>query len=166
MISYNFNTQFLLLLSLSYSFKSWLLRPFNIWRPWSSLAKFFCLWLELIGSMAMSMIWRYEVLFEFLLYIEATWRIEKILMEQSTTLLSKSFIIECCSYTVSNKNTHLPVFEVCVFRVYLRNHSSYDKVKYIYFHPCLESFQIKQEFLKSGDKISWYLQKRCFARTK
>ena len=68
--------------------------------------------------------------------------------------------------TVSNKNTHLADFETCVFRGYLRNHLSCKKVFYIYLHPCLKSFQMKKEFLKSGHKISWYLQKRCFARKK
>ena len=30
----------------------------------------------------------------------------------------------------------------------------------------LKKFQMKKEFLKFGHKISWYLQKRCFARKK
>ena len=30
-------------------------------------------------------------------------------------------------FSVSNKNTHLPVFEIWVFRVYLRNHLNYQK---------------------------------------
>ena len=49
-------------------------------------------------------------------------------------------------YTVSNKYVHLAVFEICVFRVYLRNHLRYKKVIYIYLHPCLKSFQIKNNF--------------------
>ena len=36
----------------------------------------------------------------------------------------------------------------------------------LYFHPCLKSFQMKQEFFKSGHINSWSLQKRCFARKK
>ena len=48
------------------------------------------------------------------------------------------------------------------FRVYLRNHLSYKKVFYIYLHPCMKTFQMKKN-LKSGDKISWYFQKRCFS---
>ena len=47
--------------------------------------------------------------------------------------------------TVSNKKTHLAVFETCLFRVYLRNHLSYKKVIYIYLHPCLKSFQMKKD---------------------
>ena len=66
--------------------------------------------------------------------------------------------------TVSNQNTHLPVFEICVFRVYLRNHLSYKKVFYIYLHLCLKNFPMKKEFFRSGHKISWYFQKGCFAR--
>ena len=62
------------------------------------------------------------------------------------------------------QNTHLPVFQICVFRVYLRNHLSYKKNIYIYLHPCLKSFQMKN--LKTYHKISWYFQKRCFARKK
>ena len=42
--------------------------------------------------------------------------------------------------TVSNKKTHLAVFETCVFRVYLRNHLSYKIVFYIHLHPRLKSF--------------------------
>ena len=57
-------------------------------------------------------------------------------------------------HTVSNKNIHLPVFEICVFRGYLRNHLSSKKVFYIYLHPCLKSFQMKKKFLRSGHKIS------------
>ena len=56
--------------------------------------------------------------------------------------------------TVSNKNTHLADFGTCVFRGYLRNHLSYKQVIYIYLHPRLNSFQIKYEFFKSGQKIS------------
>ena len=48
--------------------------------------------------------------------------------------------------TVRNKNTHLPVFEVCVFRVYLWNHLNYEKFIYIYLHSCLKSFQMKKYF--------------------
>ena len=53
--------------------------------------------------------------------------------------------------TVSNKKTQIAVFETCVFRLYLRNHLNSKKIS-LYF--------------KSGHKISWYLQKRCFARKK
>ena len=48
--------------------------------------------------------------------------------------------------TVSNKNTHLANFETCVFRGYLRNRLSYKNVLYIYLHPCLKSFQMKNNF--------------------
>ena len=40
------------------------------------------------------------------------------------------------------------------------------KVIFIDLNPCLKSFQMKKEFFKSGYKISWYLQKRCFDRKK
>ena len=49
------------------------------------------------------------------------------------------------THTVSNKNTHLPVFEISVFRVYLRNHLNYEKAIYIYLHSSLKSFQMKQD---------------------
>ena len=42
---------------------------------------------------------------------------------------------------MSNKKTHLAVFQTCVFRVYLRNHLSYKKVISIYLHPRLKRFQ-------------------------
>ena len=42
---------------------------------------------------------------------------------------------------------------------YLRNLLRYNKSVYIFLHPFLKSFQLKQEFFKFGDKISWYLQK-------
>ena len=45
-------------------------------------------------------------------------------------------------HTVSNEKTHLDVFKICPFRVYLRNLLSYKKVIYIYVHSCLKSFQI------------------------
>ena len=47
--------------------------------------------------------------------------------------------------TVSNKNTHLPAFEVCVFRVNLRNHLSYKKVIHIYLYTYLKGFQMKKK---------------------
>ena len=50
-----------------------------------------------------------------------------------------------------------PVFQPFVFPVYLRNRLSYEKYFSIFVHPFLKSFQLEQEFLKSGDKISWYL---------
>ena len=87
----------------------------------------------------------------------------------TTITISRCMFWICFSYvriTVSDKNTHLPVFKLCVFRVYLRNHFTYKKVISIYLHPCLKSFHLKKEFLKSGHKISWYFQKRCFARKK
>ena len=46
--------------------------------------------------------------------------------------MSKSIL-----FTVSNKKTHLAVFKICAFRVYLRNYFSYEKVIYIYLHPCV-----------------------------
>ena len=46
--------------------------------------------------------------------------------------------------TVSNKNIHLPDFEICVFREYLRNQSSYKNVFNIYLHLFLKSFQMKK----------------------
>ena len=61
---------------------------------------------------------------------------------------------ESSTSTVSNKNTHLPVFEICVFRLYLWNHYRCKKVSNFYLYPCLKSFQMKKEFLKSGHKIS------------
>ena len=39
--------------------------------------------------------------------------------------------------TVSSKNTHLPDFETCVFRGYLRNHLSYKKVIYVHLFAAL-----------------------------
>ena len=62
-------------------------------------------------------------------------------------ILTETFHLWCATYTVSNKNTHLADFETYVF-------------------PCLKSFQMKKEFFKYCHKISWYLQKRCFARKK
>ena len=54
--------------------------------------------------------------------------------------------------TVSNKITHLAVFEAFVFRVYLQIHLCYKKLFYIYLHPCLKSFQMKKQSFKSGPK--------------
>ena len=56
--------------------------------------------------------------------------------------------------TVDNKKTHPPVFQPFVFPVYLRNHMRYNKSVNIFLHPFLKSFQLEQEFFKSGDKKS------------
>ena len=71
-------------------------------------------------------------------------------------------------HTVSNKNIHLPLFEIGMFFFADISGTTWaiKKVFYIYLHPCLKSFQMKTEFLKSGHKISWYFQKHCFARKK
>ena len=68
----------------------------------------------------------------------------------------KSALNGTLTVTVSNKKTHLADFEICVFRVYLRNQLSYKKVIYIYLYPFLMTFQMKEYFFKSGHKISWY----------
>ena len=70
---------------------------------------------------------------------------------------STGFIHIC---TVDNKKMHPPRFQPFVFPVYLRNRLRYNKSVYIFLHPFLKIFQLEQEFIKSGYKISWYLQKR------
>ena len=47
-----------------------------------------------------------------------------------------------------------PVFQRFVFHVYLRNRLRYNKSIFIFLHPFLKSFQLEQEFIKSGNKIS------------
>ena len=47
---------------------------------------------------------------------------------------------------MSNKKTHLADFEICAFRVYLRNHLSYKKVIYIYL-----SEELSNPVTKSAD---------------
>ena len=56
-----------------------------------------------------------------------------------------------------NKKTHLADFVTCVFRVYLRNHLSYEKVIYIY----IQFIVVWRAFRW---KIRWYLQKRWFKK--
>ena len=120
----------------------------------------------------------------FLPYALCAVVIERVMLRQSSEKLSCDVVqfsaglwIICSTlyivvasfyynHTVSNKNAHLTDFETCVFHGYLRNHLSYKKVIYIYLHPFLKSFQMKKEFFKCSYKISWYLQKRCFARKK
>ena len=48
----------------------------------------------------------------------------------------------------------------CVFPVYLQNRLSYKKSISIYLYKFLKSSQLKKEFFKSDDKISWYWRKR------
>ena len=56
---------------------------------------------------------------------------------------------------------HIPlVFQPFVYLVYLRNHLSYKISTCVFLHPFLKHFQMEQEFFTSGDKISWYMQKR------
>ena len=62
--------------------------------------------------------------------------------------------------TVDNKKTHPPVFQPFDFHVYLRNHLRYNNSVYIFLHPFLKCFQLKQKIFTFGDKISWYMQKR------
>ena len=58
-------------------------------------------------------------------------------------------------YTVDNKKKHIPlVFQPFFFPVYLRNRLSYKKSVFIFLYPFLNSFQLEQEFFKSGYKIS------------
>ena len=62
---------------------------------------------------------------------------------------------------------HIPsVFQLFVFPVYLQNRLSYKTSVYIFLHHFLKSFQLEQTFFKSGDKISWFVQKRYFANKK
>ena len=56
--------------------------------------------------------------------------------------------------TVSNKKIHLAVFETCVFRVWA--------TKKLFTSICILVWRA----FRSGHEISWYLQKRCFARKK
>ena len=56
------------------------------------------------------------------------------------------FFLTYCLSTISNKKYILPVFEISVFRVHLRNHLSCKKVIFIYLHPCLKTFQMKKNF--------------------
>ena len=52
-----------------------------------------------------------------------------------------------------------PVFQPCVFPVYLRNRLRYNKSIYIFLYQFLKSSQLEQVFFKSDDTISWYWQK-------
>ena len=63
----------------------------------------------------------------------------------------KDFLASPCFIcTVSNKNTHLPVFENCVFLVYLWNLLSCKKIIKIYLHPCLKEL-FSNPVTKSAD---------------
>ena len=55
--------------------------------------------------------------------------------------------------TVDNKKTHPPLFQP-FFPVYLRNHLSYKSYIYIFLYSFVKSFQLEQEFFKSGYEIS------------
>ena len=56
--------------------------------------------------------------------------------------------------TVDNIKTYpLCFFQPFFFPVYLWNRLSYKKYVNIFLHPLLESFQLEQEFFKSGDKL-------------
>ena len=68
--------------------------------------------------------------------------------------------------TVSNKNTYLPVFEICVFRVYLLNNLSLKKVIYIYLYPCLKSFQMKKIFFEIRSQSQLIFWKTLFCQKK
>ena len=63
--------------------------------------------------------------------------------------------------TVSNKkNPHLAVFETYISRT-----TRARKKRYLHqFASSSEELSDEKELFKSGHKISWYLQKRCFAR--
>ena len=105
-------------------------------------------------------------LFEKLIFGSFASKLTKIKFLKEIQALTNFSFNFCCQYTVRNKNTHLPAFETCVFRVCLRTHLRYKKVSFFYLHPCLKSFQMNKYFLKPGHKISWYFQKCCFARKK
>ena len=85
-------------------------------------------------------------LFEKLIFGSFASKLTKIKFLKEIQALTNFSFNFCCQYTVRNKNTHLPAFETCVFRVCLRNHLRYKKVSYFYLHPCQKSFQIKNNF--------------------
>ena len=98
-------------------------------------------------------LWTSKVTFKTVLFTNILIRVEI-----KTDLHCISFIVQAQKISISNsyfvrnrvhvqsvtKSTHLPLFEICFFRVYLRNHLNYEKNIYIYLHSCLKSFQMKK----------------------
>ena len=85
-----------------------------------------------------------------------------------TTLLSscdRSEHYNCRSYALSNKKNHLAVFETCVFRGYLRNHLSYNKIL-TYLRLCWKIiFQIRSQNPRIFAKTLIFQKKNLAIRT-
>ena len=159
------------------------------WREYMFVKKK-CSWIKNVHEWEMLNMWPcatwHALVLPFVVFYGVLWPFYGLLWHNiDLTRLLSSFFVVIWSYldlnkiwglrslidTVSNKKIHLTDFETCVFLVYLRNHLSYKEVIFFYSHSCLKSFQIimfqmQKEFFKSCHKISWYLQKRCFARNK
>ena len=85
-------------------------------------------------------------------------QLNKIFVISKISKISKIFKNLCLIYSDLQKHESSCLLSDC-FSCF-RNHLSWKKVIYIYLHPCLKSFQIKQELFKSSYKIS------CFDRKK
>ena len=87
---------------------------------------------------------------------------QAFIRSNSSLCLSTTFII---LHTVNNKK-NTPLFFKLPFS---RTSPEPLELQKIYWHLFISFFKellMIQEFLKSGDKISWYLQKRKFANKK
>ena len=67
---------------------------------------------------------------------------------------------------VSNKNTHLPVFEICVFRLYLQNHLRYKKRFFLLFASLSKKLSNEKRIFEVRSQNQLILSKTLFFQKK